>query len=221
MKNNFAELLSASGYTDEQIDRYIKLVNRKQRSGLSALTISDRRYLLKARADVDQAEAKIDKALQEARRIRVSGAQPVENKLHYRWTYSELQIARSLVEVKPGEISAYVIFKEEVLRALSKYQPVLDTIDCSKRSKFNPLEVEFLDLASKLGRVANFDKNEFGSLLAAEFQEHWNNKWTEGLGSSSTFYGAVIPDTEEFEFRQLVRDEVEKLTREVYRTVAV
>ena len=221
MKNNFAELLSVSGYTDEQIDRYIKLVNRKRKNGLNALTINDRRYILKARADIDQAEQKISKELQDARRVRVSGGQPIESKLHYRWTQAEVEIARSLVEVKPGEVSAYVIFKEEVLRSLSKYQPVLDTIDCSKRGKFNPLEVEFLDLASQLGRVANFDKNEFGSLLATQFQEHWDNKWTEGLGSSSNLFGAVIPDTEEFEFRQLVRDEVEKLTREVYRTVAV
>ena len=221
MKNNFAELLSLAGYTEAQIDRYIKLVNRKRQNGYNALTISDRRFLLAARADVDQAQVKLDQAINEARRVRVSGGQPVEQKLHYRWTQSELAIARSLVEVKPGEVSAYVIFKEEVLRALSKYQPVLDQIDCSKRSKFNPLEAELLDIAAKLGRVSNFDKDEFGSLLAVEFQEHWNNKWTEGLGSSSNFFGAVIPDTEEFEFRQLVRDEVEKLTREVYRTVAV
>lgn len=220
MKNNFAELLDFSGYTEAQIERYYKLVNRKRQNGFGALTVSDRRFLLKARADVDNAQQKLDEAIKQAARVRVTGRQPVENKLHFRWVATELQIARELVEIAPGEVSAYVVFKEEVLRALEKYQPVLDQVDTSKRRKFNPLEAELLSIAAGLGRVANFDKDAFGQQLAAEFGEHWDQNWSSGLGSSSALFGAVISDTDELEFRQLVRDEVEKLTREVYPSVA-
>ncbi len=220
MTNNFADLLDLSGYTEAQIDRYFKLVNRKRKNGLGALTVSDRRFLLQARSDVDNAQQQLAEAVKQAARVRVSGRQAVETKLHYRWVVAELQIGRSLVETAPGEVSAYAVFKEEVIRALEKYQPVLDQVDTSKRRKFNPLEAELLLLAAGLGRVANFDKNAFGQQLAAEFGEHWDQNWSSGLGSSSAHFGAVISDTDELEFRQLVRDEVEKLTREVYPSVA-
>jgi tetratricopeptide (TPR) repeat protein len=220
MINNFAELLEVSGYTEAQIERYFKLVNRKRENGLNALTISDRRYLLKARADVDQPQKKLDEAIKHAANVRVSGRQPVENKLHYRWIETELEIARQMIELQPGEVSAFVVYKEEYLRALSKYQPVLDQIDTSKRSKFNPSEAELLDIAASLGRVAPFDKVQFGQQLAEVFNEAWNDSWSAGLGSNSLNYGAVIRDTDELEFRQLVRDTLETLTREVYPSVA-
>lgn len=219
MINNFAELLEVAGYTEAQIERYFKLVNRKQKNGLGALTVADRRYLLKARADVDNTQKKLDEAIKQAARVRVSGRQPVENKLHYRWIETELEIARQMIELQPGEVSAFVVFKEEYLRALSKYQPVLDQIDTSKRSKFNPFESELLDIAASLGRVAPFDKVQFGKQLAEVFNEVWNDNWTAGLGSHSPNFGAVIRDTDELEYRQLVRDTVETLTREVYPSV--
>lgn len=221
MKNNFAELLDLAGYTEAQVDRYFKLVNRKRENGIGALTVSDRRFLLKARADVDNANKKLDEAIKQAGRVRVSGRQPVETKLHFRWVQTEVELARGLVETAPGEVSAYVVFKEEVLRALEKYQPVLDQVDTSKRRKFNPLEAELLSIAASLGRVANFDKDAFGQQLATEFDGHWDENWTSGLGSSSAHFGAVVSDADELEFRQLVRDEVEKLTREVYPSVTV
>ena len=218
MKNNFADLLDFAGYTEAQVDRYYKLVNRKRNYGPGSLNISDRRFMLKAVAEASAAEAKLDAQIAAAQRTRVSGKQPVESKLHYRWLQTEAETAAQLIEVTPGEVSAYVIIREEQLRALSKYQPVLDQVDTTKRSLFNTTEAELLTIAAQFGRVANFDEVAFMKQLATAFDGDWNDKWTAGLGSKGSL-GAVIPDTFELEFRELVRAEVDTFTRTVFPSV--
>jgi multidrug efflux pump subunit AcrA (membrane-fusion protein) len=221
MNNNFADLLSFAGYTEAQIDRYFKLVARKRNFGPGSLNVSDRRFLLKAVAEARAAEAKLESQIAAAQKARVSGKQPVETKLHYRWIDAEREIASQLIEIKPGELSAYVIIREEQLRALSKYQPVLDQVDTSKRSMFNKNESELLTLAAQFGRIAQFDKVTFTQQLSAAFNEQWNDRWSTGLGVESDTLGAVIPDTFELEFRELVRSEVETFTSTVFPSVAV
>lgn len=220
MKNNFADLLAFAGYTDAQTERYFKLVARKRNFGPGALNVSDRRFLLKAVADVRAAEVKLEAQIADAKRSRVSGKQPVEGKLHFRWLQTEAELATGLIETTPGELSAYVIIREEQLRALSKYQPVLNQVDTTKRSLFNSTEAELLSIAAQFGRVANFDEVAFTQQLAAHFNEEWNDKWSSGLGSQGSL-GAVIPDTFELEFREVVRAEVETFTRTVFPSVAV
>jgi hypothetical protein len=221
LKNNFADLLDFAGYTEAQIDRYYKLVARKRNHGHGSLNVSDRRFLLKAVADVRTAEAKLEAQLTASRRARVSGKQPVESKLHYRWIDTEREIATELIETTPGEVSAYVIIREEQLRALSKYQPVLDQVDTTKRSLFNTTEAEVLTLAAQFGRVAQFDKVAFTKQLAEVFDSEWNDKWSSGLGADGDNHGAVIPDTFELEFRELVRAQVDNFTRTVFPSVTV
>jgi len=221
MTNNFADLLTFAGYTDAQIDRYFKLVNRKRNLGPGSLNVSDRRFMLKAVAEVRAAEIKLEEQITAAQKSRVSGKQPVEVKLHYRWLDTEREIASRLIEVVPGELSAYVIIREEQLRALSKYQPVLDQVDTSKRSMFNKTESELLTIAAQFGRVAQFDKVAFTQQLSEAFDEEWNDKWSAGLGADGNNHGAVIPDTFELEFRELVRSEVETFTRTVFPSVTV
>jgi len=211
--------LSGAGWTEAQIDRYYALLARKQARGLTSLSPEGRAFLRSARVAVDAFEQTRKAELVAAAKRRVSGKQPVETKLHYLWVQREAELAHKLVEVAPGEISAFAIYAEEVVRALGKYQPVLDQIDTSKRFKFNGERDELLAFAASFGRVANFDRVAFLDELNANFADNWQPCFTEAFLASSAYFGAVIADSDELDFRAEVRVLVECLTREVYPSV--
>jgi len=209
-----ALILESAGWTQSEIDALFVAYDRRRYYGYDSLTIEQRKLILRAKAvPVKVAKAKT------AAKVRVTGRQPVQTKLHYRWTAFEMATLTELVETVPGEVSAFLIFKEETIRALEIYQPVLDQIDTCQRFKFIPLEGEMLEIAAELGRVANFDRDEFIGRVATEFAEDFRPAFYQSWGSSTQKYGAVIPDSEVNEFRALVRAEVEKMTRTVYPSV--
>jgi tetratricopeptide (TPR) repeat protein len=216
MKNT-VELLELAGYTEAQIDRYTKCLKRKK---AGTLTIADRRFYLQAQGDARKAEAALEQAVKAAQTRKVNGRQPVETKLHYRWVVAELEIARGMVELAPGEVSGLVIRLEEYLRAMDKYQPVLDQIDTSKRHMFNPVERDLLQIAAGLGRMGTFDHAEFQARLKATFSDNWNTAW-DGLYNSGAYDNAILPEGEELEFRAVVRAEMERLVRDVFPSVEV
>jgi hypothetical protein len=222
MKIN-AEILEFAGYTEVQIDRYFNLLDRKIRHGLSALSVNDRRFYNKCRVDADAANKKLEAQLVAARKVKISGKRPVETKEHYRWVSCYLNTLREVVDVTVGEVSALVIILEEELRALSKYQPVLDQVDTSKRSKFRQPKKDLLDLAAAVGRVAYLDEVEVHERTKQEFAEIWKDKWDESFAAKGLGWGknAIIPDSFELEFREIVRAEMETLTREVFPSVEV
>ena len=149
-----------------------------------------------------------------------SGKKPVETKLHYRWTEFEASTLRAMVDAEPTEVSALAIIKDEICRALSKYQPVLDMRDTTKRFAFGPLEGLLLEDAVELGRVANFDRAAWCAATAAEFAEDWNPDFLTRAMNNPAPLGAVIPETAADAYRAKVRDEIEFMTREVYPSVA-
>lgn len=213
-----AELLDQAGYSEAQIDRYFKLLARKQQHGPNAWTVGDRRFYNAARVAAAAAEQTRLAELRAATQRRLSGKNPVETKLHYRWVAAELEIARNMIDVAPGEMSALVIMLEEYLRALDKYQPVLDQIDTSKRHKFHPAERELLAIAAAEGYFAPFSHTEFKAQLKARFEGQWNSTWDDRY-ECGAYDNAIIPDTFELEYRALVRTEMERLTREVFPSV--
>lgn len=211
------ELLELAGYTEAQIDRYTKCMKRKK---AGTLTIADRRFYLQAQGDARKAEAALEQAVKAAQTRKVSGRQPVETKLHYRWVVAELELARGMVELAPGEVSGLVIMLEEYLRAMDKYQPVLDQIDTSKRHFFHPVERELLQIAAGLGRMGTFDHAEFQARLKATFSDNWNPVWDERY-ERGAYDNAILPEGEELEFRAVVRAEMERLVRDVFPSVKV
>lgn len=214
-----ADLLELAGYTEAQIDRVFKLIGRKQRFGPQSLSISDRRFYLKAQGDVKVAAEKLDKLVVTAQNRRVSGKQPVETKLHFRWTVAEVTLCPHFADLATGEIAAFQILREEVLRALEIYQPVLDQVDTSKRSKFDTLFVEMMELAAGLGRAANFDWDGLRASLKYEFPENWNTAWDTHYSAKNFPAYGVLSGDDIVEFRALVRPEIERLTRETYPSV--
>lgn len=216
MKNT-TELLELAGYTETQIDRYAKCLARKK---AGTLTIADRRFYLAAQGAARKAEGALELALREAQTRKVSGRQPVETKLHYRWVATELEIARTLVDLAPGEVSGLVIRLEEYLRAMSKYQPVLDQVDTSKRHRFGNIERELLQIAAGLGRMGTMDYDAFRTQLKAAFPDNWNPAWDNQFAAGG-WDNAILPDTEELEYRALVRAEMERAVREIYPSVTV
>ena len=222
MKIN-AEILELAGYTEAQIDRYFKLLDRKIRFGLSALSVNDRRFYNKCRVDADAVNNKLEAQLVAACKVKISGKRSVESKEHYRWISCYLDTIREVVDVTVGEVSALVVILEEELRALSKYQPVLDQIDTSKRSKFSQPKKDLLDLAAAVGRVFYLDEAEVHNRTKQEFADSWSTKWDESFAENGLGWGknAIIPDSFELEFREIVRSEMETLTREVFPSVEV
>lgn len=214
-----AELLEIAGYTETQVDRFYKLLNRKQNHGLAALTVADRRFYIQAQTDAAKAQKYQLDLLVAAKKRVLTGKQPVETKLHYRWVEADLVTINRVVETLPGEVSAFAIIKEETLAALRKYQPVLDQVDTSKRFKFVPVERDLLALAAVFGRVATFDKACYLETLQTEFVDSWQESWTLGMDSNGYQYGAVISVLDESEFRDEVRAQIESITREAYPSV--
>jgi hypothetical protein len=214
-----ADLLELAGYTETQIDRVFKLINRKQQFGPQSLSISDRRFYLKAQGDVKVASDKLDKLVVTAQKRRVSGKQPVETKLHYRWTVAEVILCQNFAELAIGEVSAFQILREEVLRALEIYQPVLDQVDTSKRGRFDGFYTEMMELAAALGRSANFDWDGYRAALKVEFPENWNTAWDAHYSADNYPAYGVLSGDDIVQFRALVRPEIERLTREAYPSV--
>lgn len=211
-----AELLEMAGWTETQIDRYYKLLKRQSVNGLSALTVVDRRFYLSASVAANKAAAELDKVIKSAQKRRVNGAQPVETKLHYRWVSFEIANEHKFADLAVGEVLAQTIIHEEMLRALEIYQPVLDQIDTSKRSKFNAPYAEMLELATCFGRQVAIDGVAYNELLSAEFNREWKTCWEKYVRTS----GTALSGDEIAEFRSYVRPEIERLTREIYPSVA-
>jgi hypothetical protein len=211
-----AALLESAGWTEAQVERYYKLLARKQAHGLASLSISDRRFYNSAAVACDKAQAAIDQNLREAQGRRVSGKQPVETKLHYRFKLAELLQYTQRAELLPGEELAIVIIREEQIRALELYQPVLDQVDTSRRHQFSQVtEVELLELAGALGRtLVSYDSEGHQLALRDEFEGevNWDDRWGEYY-TRITRSVVALNGEDALAFRAEVRPVVEAFTR--------
>lgn len=211
-----AALLESAGWTEAQVERYYKLLGRKQAHGLTSLSIADRRFYNSAAVACAKAQAAIDQDLREAQGRRVSGKQPVETKLHYRFKLAELLQYTQRAELLPGEELAIVIIREEQMRALELYQPVLDQVDTSRRHQFSQVtEVELLELAAVLGRpLSNYDSVGHLTALRDEFEGEvsWDNRWDEYY-TRITRSVVALTGEDALAFRAEVRPVVEAFTR--------
>jgi len=219
MKIN-AETLAQIGWTQAQIDRYYKLLNRKQQFGYGSLSSNDRCFLRSAHTAIDNFEKARQADLVAATKRRASGVQPVETKLHYRWLTATREEYARQTELRPNEVSAQVIVHDEMLRALEKFQPLLDQVDTSKRNKIDNPVADLVALAASFdgARSASFDHNQLQDTLRSQFPDSWNDRWYQA--TDNLWSNVVIRDTDELEFRSLVREQIEFLTRTVYPSVA-
>jgi hypothetical protein len=207
-----AALLESAGWTEAQIDRYYKLLDRKMQRGLSALSVSDRRFYNSALPACNKAQSAIDKAIRDGQTRRVSGKQPVETKLHYRYAQADMLNYQNRAELMAGEELAIVIIRQEQLRALSVYQPVLDQVDTSRRGQFNATERELLELAASLGRHLPYDAAAHQAAMRVEFADSWNDSWTTYYDRLAATLVALSSD-DALAFRAEVRPLVEAFVR--------
>ena len=212
MKNEIA--LTPSSLTAETLDWFEAARPRVAAYGLLNV-FEDRADRLRFRAvEAALAASKVTKKAK-----GVGGKKAVETKLHYRWTAFEAKTAREMVDAGPDEVSAFAIIHDEICLALSKYQPVLDSIDTSKRGAFMPVERLLLEEAAEIGRVADFDRVAWCEATAAEFPENWNDRFLKTTVNNPAPLGAVIPVAAVDAYRAKVRVEVDTLTRTVYPSV--
>ena len=213
-----AQKLEAAGFTQTQIDRYFKLLDRKKFYGYDALTISDHQFLRSAKSAVAKVEADHKAALVAGRKNRLSGKTPVETKKHYRWVQAEINALIAHADLAADEILCRIVVSKEILRALSLYQPVLDQVDTSKRTKFVKPCADLIDLGNTYSgsRVVQVDIAAVVSALRSEFPDDWNTSWVASFDSVQT---VAIPLSDELNYTKYVRPEIERLTREIYPSV--
>ena len=208
-----AALLDSAGWSEPQVDRYYKLLARKQAHGLSALSVEDRRFYNSAAAACNKAQTAINKAVREGQTRRMSGKQPVETKLHYRFLLADKLNFQARAELLPAEELAIVIILEEQMRALELYQPVLDQVDTCRRRAFDPILMDLLELAAVTGRpLTNYDSLGHQEALRADFADSWNERWSEYYGRTTGSPVALSGD-EALAFRAEVRAVTEHFTR--------
>ena len=215
-----AQTLETAGFTETQIDRYYKILDLKKYYGFDALTVSDRQFLRSARVAVEKVATAHKAALVAGRKNRLSGKTPVETKKHYRWAAAELSVVNSLTDLAVDEVSCFAIVKQEILRALSLYQPVLDQVDTVHRFKFIQPELDLIQLGLTYSgsRIVQFDTVAAKNQLRLEFSEDWNSKWDNYFGEMPM---VAIPMSDEIDYTRVVRPEIERLTREIYPSVVV
>ena len=213
-----AQTLEAAGFTETQIDRYFKIRDRQKFYGFDALTISDRQFLRSARVAVDKVEKAHKAALVAGRKNRISGKTPVETKKHFRWVQAEINAHIAHADLAADEILCRTVVSKEILRALSLYQPVLEQVDTSKRSKFDQPYLDLVDLGNTYSgsRVVQVDTAAVASDLRSEFPDDWNTSWVASFESVQT---VAIPLSDELNYTKYVRPEIERLTREIYPSV--
>ena len=212
-----AQNLETAGFTEAQIDRYFKIIDRKKNHGYNALTISDRQFLHSARVAVEKTAAAHKAALVAGRKNRLSGKTPVETKKHYRWVEAEIEVFIAHTDLAADEILCRTIISKEILRALSLYQPVLDQLDTTKRHRFTQPYADLVDLGNTYSgsRVVPVDLDSVYEDLKSVFVTDWNKSWDAFYETTSV----AIPLSDELDYIEVVRPEIERLTREIFPSV--
>jgi len=213
-----AQNLETAGFTQAQIDRFFKILDRQRVHGYDSLTISDRQFRHSARIAVAKIEAAHKAALVAGRKNRLSGKTPVETKGHYRWVQAEIVTLTANTDLGADEILCRSIVLNEILRALSLYQPVLNQVDTVHRHKFNQPVEDLVDLGNTYvgSRVVQIDSSAMLSDLRSEFPDNWNTRWDAYYENVQT---VAIPLSDELDYISVVRPEIERLTREIYPSV--
>jgi hypothetical protein len=150
------------------------------------------------------------------------GKKRIEDKLHYRYMVKDIEFLNRFAEVDEDEVPAWVIMREEQVRALDKFQPVLGRQDTSRRMKFKSLEEQLLVLAAEYGRVVDFNWAGLHAGLRDEFGEKYNETWAvDGHGIAGLTVFPVLDGDMAEAFRNYVRPRVEAATVEIFRTAKV
>jgi hypothetical protein len=149
----------------------------------------------------------------------VAAKKRIEDKLHYRYMVKDIEFLNRFAEVNEGEVPAWVIIRQEQVRALDKFQPVLGRQDTSRRNQFVALEEGMLTLAADLGRVVDFNWEALHNGLKDEFQDKYNEAWAvNGNGIAGLTIFPVLDDEAAVAFRNFVRPHIEAATVEIFRT---
>jgi hypothetical protein len=210
MKNdiNFS-LLNTVGWTEDRINDLQKALKRRRQFGFQNLSVGQRRVIIAADAALAKAEKVTRKAKADSRGM-------VQSKLHYRWVEFELSLFQK-AEMVAGEVLADSIIQEEQLRSLRDLNPVLDTIDCSRRGSLDPMLNDLRALAADLGRVVSYDFVSHYTTVKGEFSENWDDRWSL-LGSAGR-QASALTEEQALEFRLLVRAEIENASSNLWPSV--
>lgn len=203
-----AQILESQGWTDGQVEDYFKTLNQKQKRGSETLSARQRRLLRDGRT---AAEA-YNKGLKKA----AGGKMELTDKKHYRWVELERNLLAKYTQLEANEVSFDVIFADEMLKSLRKFEPTLDTKDVNQRHKFRPLRNELLELAVALGREVEIDNAQVITQLQAEFTQEWNEAWGDWRTKR---VGVAVPKAEEEALREEIAAEIDALAPQVWLSI--
>jgi hypothetical protein len=210
-----AQVLAEAGWAEAQIDRFYKLLDRKIKHGLSALTVTDRRFYNSAQVTANKWGRQREAAAVEGTKRSVHG------KLHFRYEEATRRARAKYANLGPTEVSAHLIIAEVHLATLEKFQPTLDMCDTSQRHQVYGLNSDFLLHASLLkdARRVNVDRQALLKEVKEEMGEDWNPKFDEEWLSHPDFDDVVFSDTEAEGFREIVRELIELAMIRAFRSL--
>ena len=128
MKINYTELLQNAGFEDDQVTKFLRLLQVKKARKLTQNERAFYNRLNEAARNQQGVEEKLAKVAKQAKT-------KMENKVIHRWAVAELHCSEeATAELFPGEITNTTIICQEYKRHLEELNPVGDQVDVFKPS---------------------------------------------------------------------------------------
>ena len=218
MKINYTELLQNAGFENDQITKFMRLLEVKK---ARTLTQNERQFynrcLGAARAQ-QVVEEKLAKVAREAKTR-------MENKVIHRWAVAELLCGQEATgQLFPGEITNHTIIREEYKLHLEELNPVGDQIDVKARFKYCQVWDELTEYVA-VGLFDGARKVEFDGELYVEglrdaMGTQYKETWTEGYKLQETCTYA-FDEVHAAAFRQAVKEAFTELGKTAWVSLRV
>ena len=203
MKINYTELLQNAGFEDDQITKFLRLIQVKKARKLTQNERAFYNRLQEAARNQQGVEEKLAKVAKQAKT-------KMENKVIHRFAVAELYSSEEATgKLFPGEITNTAIICQEYKRHLEELNPVGDQIDVKGRFKYFVARDELNDYL-EAGLFDGARKVEFNSprfiqnlrdAMGNEYKEAWTEGYTAGYQRCFAFDEAHAAI-----FRQSVKD---------------
>lgn len=203
MKINYSELLQNSGFQDDQITRFLRLIQVKK---ARKLTQNERIFYNRLNAAARNQQIVEEQQAKVAKQAKTR----MEEKVLHRFAVAELYSSEDATgELFPGEITTNTILCQEYKRHLEELNPVGDQNDIKGRFKYKAVYQELIDYVEAGlfdgARRVEFDGERFIQNLRDSLGDSYNESWSESY-SQEFIRCFAFDEAHAAIFRQSVKD---------------
>ena len=178
MKVNYTELLQNAGFDNDQVTKFLRLLQVKK---ARKLTQNERFFYNRLNEAVRNQQIVEEKLAKVACQAKTK----MENKVIHRWAVAELHCSEEATgDLFPGEITNTTILCQEYKLHLEEVNPVGDQIDVKGRFKYNAVSNELNDFVEAGlfdgARQVEFNTPRFIQNLRDAMGDEYKETWTEG-----------------------------------------